>query len=91
MKSNLHIKSNLIIDDDEHKHVYKYLPGDYIGQIYPEKIDGRVIERQLSKQQIIEHEQYLECLICRKPCAGTCIKWPPSNTCSTSQGRVYPF
>lgn len=72
MKPNLAIRSNLMIDNESHKPEYRYLPGDYIGQIYPEKIDSRVIERELSKQQLIEHDQYLECLICKRPCAGTC-------------------
>jgi len=72
MKSNVNIRSNLMIDDEAHKPEYKYLPGDYIGQIYPGKIDSRVIDRELSRQQIIEYDQYLECLICRKPCAGLC-------------------
>jgi len=72
MNPNLAIRSNLMIDNEPHKPEYRYLPGDYIGQIYPEKIDSRVIERELSKQQLIEHDQYLECLICKRPCAGTC-------------------
>ena len=74
MKSNLIIKSNLMIDDDQHKPEYKYLPGDYIGYIYPKKIDSRLIERELSAHQLIEYKQYLECLICKMPCAGTCNK-----------------
>jgi hypothetical protein len=74
MKSNLCIKSNLMIDDDYHKPEYKYLPGDYISRIYPGIIDRRVIQNKLSGQQLIEYEQYLECLICRIPCAGTCQK-----------------
>ena len=72
MKSNLCIRSNLMIDDEAHKLHYKYLPGDYIGQIYPGKVDSRVIEGELSKQQLMEYRQYLQCLLCRLPCAGTC-------------------
>jgi hypothetical protein len=72
MKSNLSIRSNLMIDDEAHKPEYKYLPGDYVGQIYPETVDSRVIHTKLSNQQLIEYKQYLECLICRMPCAGTC-------------------
>jgi len=75
MKSNLNIRSNLMIADEAHMPEYKYLPGDYIGQIYPGFIDSRVIQRELSRQQLIEHEQYLECLICRMPCAGTCTRY----------------
>jgi len=72
MKSNLSIKSNLMIADDDHKPEYKYLPGDYIGHIYREKVDSRVIDRELTRQQRIEYDQYLECLTCGKPCAGSC-------------------
>lgn len=72
MESNLHIRSNLMVCDEEHQPEYKYMPGDYIGQIYPKFMDGRVIERYLTRQQIIEYEQYLVCLICGIPCAGTC-------------------
>lgn len=72
MNSNLSIKSNLMIDDKDHEPKHRYLPGDYIGQIYPGKIDSRSIEKELSEQQLIEYKQYLECLICKRPCAGSC-------------------
>jgi len=73
-KSNISIRSNLIIDDHAYQPVSKYIPGDYVGEIYPELIDRRNIERNLSKSQQIEHEQYLVCLLCNSPCAGTCQK-----------------
>lgn len=68
--SDLMIKSNLMIET--RKPEYRYIPGDYVGQIYREIIDARSIERKLTKKQIIELEQYLVCTKCRKPCAGTC-------------------
>lgn len=68
--SDLMIKSNLMIETRQPE--YRYIPGDYVGQIYREKIDSRVIERELTKEQIMEHKQYLVCTICKKPCAGTC-------------------
>ena len=68
--SDLMIKSNLMIETRQPE--YSYIPGDYVGQIYREKIDSRVIERELTKEQIMEHKQYLVCSICKKPCAGTC-------------------
>lgn len=71
MKANLRIISNLMIDDASIiKH--HYLPGDFVAQVYPEKVDSRVIERELTPKQIIEFQQYLVCLNCRMPCAGTC-------------------
>ncbi len=72
MNANLYISSNLMIDDDEHKPEYRFIPGDYVGAIYPVVVDSRNVERDLSKRQRIELEQYLVCLICRQPCAGTC-------------------
>ncbi len=72
MKSNLSIKSNLMIDDDIHKPEYRFLPGDFVGQIYPGKIHVERIERELTRLQLIEFEQYLVCCVCKKSCAGTC-------------------
>jgi hypothetical protein len=71
MGSNINVKSNLMIVDDN-KPEYRYLPGDYVGEIYPGMVDNRVIERELTRQQIIEYKQYLPCLICNMPCAGSC-------------------
>jgi hypothetical protein len=73
-KSNISIRSNLILDDEEYKPIYKFIPGDYVGEIYPELVDRRNITNDLSKSQQIEHEQYLVCLLCNSPCAGTCQK-----------------
>ena len=72
MQSNLDIQSNLMIEDENHRPEYKYLPGDFVSQVYPEKVDRRVINRELIPRQIIEYEQYLVCTICKRPCAGTC-------------------
>jgi hypothetical protein len=49
-----------------------YLPGDYVGVIYPGMINVQVIQRELTQQQIVEHKQYLICSVCKMPCAGTC-------------------
>jgi len=72
MDSNLDVQSNLMIDDEGHSPQFRYLPGDFVGQVYPEKVDRRNIERELTRRQIIEYEQYLICYICKKPCAGSC-------------------
>lgn len=72
MKPNLAISSNLMIDDDIHKPLHRYIPGDYVGQIYRELADNRVAGRELTPRQLIEQRQYLLCLLCRRSCAGTC-------------------
>jgi hypothetical protein len=72
MKPNLAAKSNLMLDDDDHRPQYRYIPGDYVGRIYPQLVDVRVYESALTKQQIVELEQYLVCVRCHRPCAGTC-------------------
>jgi hypothetical protein len=74
MISNITIRSNLMIDDDEHKPEYRYLPGDFVGVVYPGMIDVRVIERDLTPQQIVELKQYLICSVCHRMCAGTCSR-----------------
>lgn len=74
MDANLFISSNLMIDDDEHKPEWRFIPGDYVGAIYPEVVDSRNADRDLSVRQQVELKQYLVCLICRRPCAGTCEK-----------------
>ena len=73
MKANLDIRSNLMLDDKKHEAKHRYLPGDFVAQVYPNKVDRRVIEKELTRKQIIEYEQYLVCLTCKKPCAGTCL------------------
>ena len=72
ISSNLSIKSNLMIDDKNHKPETRYLPGDFVAQLYPGMVDKRLIESELTRRQKIEYEQYLICSICKKPCAGTC-------------------
>lgn len=69
--SNIGICSNImIIENEENIEYTKHIPGDYIGLIYPTLKDVRSRE-QLTKNQQIEMEQYLICLVCGKACAGT--------------------
>lgn len=75
MTSNLLVKSNLMLDDNEHRPQYRFIPGDYVRKIYPELADNQVSETELSKQQRIEWDQYLDCARCRRRCAGTCGRW----------------
>ncbi len=72
MKSNLSVRSNLMLDDPQHEPKHKYLPGDFVTQVYEEFRDSRIIENRMTKQQLIESRQYLVCIRCRRPCAGTC-------------------
>ena len=70
--SNVSVRSNVMLDDVEHKHMYRFLPGDFAAQVYPECRDVRSFERLLTKTQLIEKQQYLICMLCKRPCAGTC-------------------
>ncbi len=70
--SNVAVRSNLMIDDQAHRPQHRYLPGDFLKLVYAELIDTRTIHKELTRQQIIELEQYLVCVRCRRRCAGTC-------------------
>jgi len=72
MNSTLAISSNLMPEDPKYKPEYRYVPGDYVGRIYPNVVDVRSMREYLSEQQIIELQQYLVCSRCGKTCAGTC-------------------
>ena len=72
MKSNLSVRSNLMLDDLQHEPKHKYLPGDFVTQVYSSFRHVSIIERRLTRQQLIEHRQYLVCIRCKRPCAGTC-------------------
>lgn len=72
MESNLAVRSNLMLDDEEHRLQHRYLPGDFVKSVYPNLTDVRVYEESLTAVQIIEMRQYLVCVRCRRPCAGTC-------------------
>ena len=72
MDSNLSVRSNLMLDDEEHEPKHKYLPGDFVTEVYQSFRDSRVKESYLTKQQLIENRQYIICIRCRRPCAGTC-------------------
>jgi hypothetical protein len=70
--SNVSIRSNVMLDDAQHQQKYRYLPGDFAAQVYAECRDARTTEYYLTPQQLIEKMQYLICIRCRRPCAGTC-------------------
>ena len=72
MSSNLSVRSNLMIVDEQHKYERRYLPGDFFKLVYPDLADNRVSARNMTPQQIVELKQYHICLRCRRPCSGTC-------------------
>lgn len=51
---------------------YKYLPGDFVKEVYPEYATPEVMHTYLSELQIVELKQYLVCYRCKKACAGGC-------------------
>jgi hypothetical protein len=69
---NIQVSSNLMIDDEQHRPHYRFLPGDFVGEIYPALVDNRVWERELTPMQRMEFTQYIVCVRCRRTCAGTC-------------------
>lgn len=71
-RSNVAVRSNLMLDDLDHRPQHRYLPGDFLKLIHAELVDTRTIDKELTRQQIIELEQYLVCMRCRRKCAGTC-------------------
>ncbi len=71
--TNLDIRSNLVVDNEKYRPVSRFMPGDYVAKVYPEKVDARVINNELTQSQIIEYEQYLVCSLCGRTCAGNCL------------------
>ncbi len=71
-ESNLSICSNLMLDDDDHRPQHRFLPGDFVGKVYPECADARAMHRNLTQEQIAVMMEALVCNACGKPCAGTC-------------------
>ncbi len=70
-RSNLQIKSNLMIDDGRKKS--QYFPGDFAFELNPSSFDSRDQRQYWSEKQIHEYQQTLKCHICKRPCAGTCV------------------
>ena len=58
----------------EGESVVAYLPGDFAVRVYQGLWSStQVIQKRLSKEQWLEYHQYLVCLKCGRPCAGTCV------------------
>jgi hypothetical protein len=71
-RSNVSIRSNVMLDDKHHQRKYRYLPGDFAAQVYQECRDVRTADQYLSPEQLVERRQYIVCRRCQRPCAGTC-------------------
>jgi len=64
-----------MIDNEAHRPEHRYYPGDFVAQLYPSFVDVRGIESELTQRQIAEYKRYIICLLCKKPCAGTCSNY----------------
>lgn len=71
-RSDLMVASNLMLDNEEHQPHYRDMPGDLLGHIYREFVNPESMHHWLTPQQQWEYFQYLPCLLCGRPCAGTC-------------------
>jgi len=71
---NIAVNSNLMPDEHQFRPEYRFVPGDLVAQIYRNLADVRVAESALSQNQLKELRQYLICLRCGRPCAGTCTQ-----------------
>jgi len=73
-RSDLQVASNLMLDDGGHQPHYRYMPGDLVAHIYREFANPESMHLWLTPQQQREYLQYLPCLLCGRPCAGTCLQ-----------------
>lgn len=72
-RSDLTVRSNLMVDDQGHQPETAWLPGDLLAVKFPEWADSRVIEKYFGPLQLEEYREQLVCLRCSRPCAGTCV------------------
>lgn len=72
MKSNLQIKSNLMVEG--RKQLNQCVPGDLAAKLYNlHMTDPRCRPNSnFTQQQIDEYLQTIPCSLCKRPCAGTC-------------------
>jgi len=54
----------------------KHIPGDLVVQMHPEWKDVRVIASYLTQKQREEYLDQRVCVLCGRPCAGTCQQSP---------------
>lgn len=77
-QSNLKLKSNLMVEtvngnQEKTKKQIQCFPGDFAALIEPSLMkDTRCQGKYFTREQILEYQQTIVCLTCKKPCAGTC-------------------
>ena len=72
MKSQLMVQSNLMLDDDRHKPDSRWIPGDLLGELYPEYRNPESIHLWMTRQQEHEYRRYLPCIKCGRPYGCSC-------------------
>jgi hypothetical protein len=68
-RANVQLVANVMIAQADRRKEAEYIPGDLAWQVY-RQVWGSVY--LMTERQQVEYRQYLVCLLCRKPCAGTC-------------------
>jgi hypothetical protein len=72
-ESNLSVTPNVMIEQKDRPSEIRYLPGDFAYLVYKRHWPRTEIVRQeLTPAQLIEYQQYIPCIKCNRPCAGTC-------------------
>ena len=88
----LELTPNVMLDSDvvtgerlSADEMIRYLPGDFAVKVYGRNwLNPTNIRRHLTPTQLVEYKQYMECVLCRRPCAGLCRPARPSNTSEQS-------
>ncbi len=80
LTSNVMVYSNLMPDLDKYLPEKKHIPGDMFKLMYPTEADRRVQCHNMSTRQIREMQAFILCLLCNKPCAGTCESRKKTNS-----------
>ncbi len=70
---NVAVTPNVMIEQRSLDAMIRYLPGDFAVAVYRSSWNSPEMARELlTREQMIEYEQYLICIRCSRPCAGTC-------------------
>lgn len=76
----LELTPNVMLDTDivtgerlSADEMIRYLPGDFAVKVYGRNwLNPTNIRRHLTPTQLVEYTQYMECVRCKRPCAGLC-------------------
>jgi hypothetical protein len=70
---NVSVMANVMTVQARAEDDIAYLPGDLAAKVYGHLwLTPKGIRKHLTPHQLVEYEQYLVCLRCSRPCAGTC-------------------